>query len=302
MKIINSNLALSSHLFSVSGSGKTRLSLDGLCSHWGLYISCKTVPDRPSGSNDFEEATEMLQTMSTWRQGESSPDPANNAIAARRAFAMMLCARFFILNQIVQQLPLHTNVTDARRRWVLAQVLPPLLPSGEELFVKVLQALRATDTEILLNITSSLHQTITGRNDLFPMKSSTPLFIVIDEAQVAAEDLKFFPSGSGTKPRPILREMVNFFLSTRFFRKIILSGTGKEVPNMRKEPLVFTDVGRFTRDDSSQEAYIRRYLTLSDDNISDRRLLERMMYWFSGRYAYYLALQDFFSSLIIVTA
>jgi len=275
------------------------------------------VPDRPSGSNDFEEATEMLQTMSTWRQGESSPDLANNAIAARRAFAMMLCARFFILNQIVQQLPLHTNVTDARRRWVLAQVLPPLLPSGEELFVKVLRALRATDTEILLNITSSLHQTITGRNDLFPMKSSTPLFIVIDEAQVAAEDLKFFPSGSGTKPRPILREMVNFFLSTRFFRKIILSGTGlsmqqvkdavssvfaKEVPNMRKEPLVFTDVGRFTRDDSSQEAYIRRYLTLFDDNISDRRLLERMMYWFSGRYAYYLALQDFFSSLIIVTA
>jgi hypothetical protein len=105
--------------------------------------------------------------------------------------------------------------------------------------------------------------------------------------------------------------MVNFFQFKGIFDKIILSGTGlsmemgkvavgsfaaKECPKNR----VSSDVGRFTRDDSSQEDYIRRYLTLSDDNISDQRLLARMRYWFSGRYVYYLALQDFFSSLIIV--
>ncbi|KAF8241169.1 hypothetical protein L208DRAFT_1383632, partial [Tricholoma matsutake] len=29
------------HLFAASGSGKTRLSLEGLCHHWGFYISCR---------------------------------------------------------------------------------------------------------------------------------------------------------------------------------------------------------------------------------------------------------------------
>lgn len=98
VKMINSNLALSSHLFSVSGSGKTRLSLDGLCSHWGLYISCRTMADTASGSNDFKATTDMLQTMSDW--GTSSPDLSNYSPVAHRAFTMLLCARVFILCSI----------------------------------------------------------------------------------------------------------------------------------------------------------------------------------------------------------
>jgi hypothetical protein len=267
-----------------------------------------------SGSDDFQEATEMLQTMSSW--STKSPDLSNNVSPAQRIFAMLLCARFFIFKQLVQHIPVNTNVTDARRRWVSAQVSPPrLCDDGEDLFVKVLQALRGAETRIMLDIIrSSLRDMRTGRKDLFPMESTTPLFVVIDEAQVAAECLKHFLSGSGTVRRPILREMVSFFESTWYFNGIILSGTGlsimakvkhavgslvaKEAPSDR----IFTDVGRFTGDDSSQETYINRYLNLSKDNISDRRLLERMKYWFCGRYVYYSGLQDSFSPLIIVTA
>ena len=74
-------ILLSSHLFNVSGSGKTRLSLDDLCSHWGLYISCKTLESAASGSNDFIVATEMLQSMSSWPT--SSPDLCNVVVCAR---------------------------------------------------------------------------------------------------------------------------------------------------------------------------------------------------------------------------
>jgi len=165
----------------------------------------------------------------------------------------------------------------------------------------------------MLDIIRSLQRDIMGREDLFPMGSQTPLFAVIDEAQVAGEHLKFFRSGSGTGRRPILREMVSLFKSRGYFAGIILSGTGllmekvrdavgalsaKEVPTDR----IFTDVGRFTRNDSSQETYINQYLNLSKDNSSDWRLLKRMKYWFCGRYVYYSGLQDSFSSLIIVTA
>ncbi|KAF8340839.1 hypothetical protein F5887DRAFT_919439 [Amanita rubescens] len=293
------------HLFSVSGSGKTRLSLDGLCSHWGLYISCRTVQGTASGSNDFEEATEILQTMSTW--SDKSPDLSNNTPPARRIFAMLLCARFFIFKQLVQHFPVNTKVKDAQRRWVFAQVLPPCLSDGgKDLFVEVLRALRGAETQIMLDIIrSSLRDIRTGRKDLFPMEGNTPLFVVIDEAQVAAERLKFFLSGSGTSRRPILREMVSFFESERFFKGIILSGTGLSMEKVKgavvslsakKAPSdrIFTDVGCFTRDDSSQETYINRYLNLSKDNISDRRLLERMKYWFCGRYRLTASLIELF--------
>jgi hypothetical protein len=59
------------------------------------------------------------------------------------------------------------------------------------------------------------------------MGNDTPLFVVIDEAQAAADDLQdFFHSGSGTDPRPVLREMHSFFQTFGIFAGIILSGTG----------------------------------------------------------------------------
>jgi hypothetical protein len=220
-----------------------------------------------SGSNDFQEVTEILQTMSTW--SDKSQDLSNNTSPAQRIFAMLLCARFFIFKQLVQHFPVNTKVTDARRRWVFAQVLPPRLSDdGKDLFVKVLQGLQGAETRIMLDIIrSSLRDIRTGRKDLFAMESKTPLFVVIDDAQVAAERLKFFCSGSGIGRRPILHEMVSFFESEGIFNGIILSGTGlsmenvqdavgsssaKEAPSNR----IFTDVGRFTKDDSSQETYI----------------------------------------------
>ena len=262
-----------------------------------------------SGSNDFTVATEMLQIMNTW-----SPDLFNYEPVAHRAFEMLLCARVFILEQLVQRLPVNTDVTEARRRWVFAQVLPPHLEDDDEdLFVKVLLSLRGATTDIMRDIIRSSMMNV--EKYLFSMESDTRLFVVIDEAQVAAEYLSFFRSASGTERRPILREMVNFFQSSPIFKRIILSGTGlstemlkeavgavsaKEVTNETQG--VFTNVGRFTREDSSQEVYISRYLNLSKDNVSDQRLLERIKYWFSGRYVYCLALQDSFSPLIIVTA
>ena len=302
MKIINSNLALSSHLFGVSGSGKTRLSLDGLCQNWGLYISCRTKRGPASGSDDFNVATEMLLSMSAWHQGTSSADIYKDVEAAHRAFAMLLCARVFILKQLVQHIPVGTDVTAARRRWILAQVVPPRLKYEEDdLFVTLLRDLRSGDTQTMLRITrSTMRDLTTKRQDLFPVGSDTPLFVVIDEAQVAADHLEFFRSGSGTDLGPVLREMYSFFLKSGLFAGIILSGTGlsmnmvkdvvgsfsaKQV-DKRVQPRVFTNIGRFTRDNSSQVAYIRRYLTLSDNDISDQRLLERMVYWFSGRHVY----------------
>ena len=242
----------------------------------------------------------MMQNLSTWRTREANSERAG--AAANRAFAMLLCARIFVLKQFVRYLPEDTDPTVARRRWVLAQVLPPRKGASEwDLFVRVLQSLRAGRTEIMRSFYVDTVTTLTtSRADLFPLGRATPIFAVIDEAQVAADHLKFFPSTTGDELRPILREMYSFFVTTQLFAGIILAGTGlsmdmvkdavssvsaKEVG--RRQPLVFTNIGRFGTQDSSQVEYIHRYLSLSETGISDRRLLERILYWFSGRYVYY---------------
>ncbi|KAF8516724.1 hypothetical protein BU17DRAFT_92559 [Hysterangium stoloniferum] len=296
------------HLFGVSGSGKTRLSLDGLCWNWGLYISCKNTGGPASGSNDFNVATKMLQTMSTWNTGDSDGH-SKNAESADRVFAMLLFARVFVLKQLVKYLPLNTDATVARRRWVLAQALPPRSSQkGDDLFVTILQTIRHADTDIMItSINSMLNQFMNKRKDLFPV-GFTPLFAVIDEAQVAADHLKeYFRSDTGSDLRPILHEMYSFFLDSEIISGIIISGTGLSMEMVQNtagslsakrtdrfaRPLVFTDIGRFTRGDSAQEDYIRRYLTLSE-NDSDRLLLKRIMYWFSGRHRLTASLIELF--------
>lgn len=251
-------------------------------------------------------ATEMLQSMSSWHA--DPPDSFSKRTAVCRIFAMLLCARFVILAQLVKQFSANTNIADARRRWVLAQVLPPCLEGHtEDLFVTVLRAFRNADTEIMLRIANELwHDITTTRKDLFP-EGKKGFFIVIDEAQVAANKLNCFPSTSGSMLHAILREMVQLFQSSRIFNKIILSGTGlsmgmvgdatgclsaKAVPTLVQQ--VFSNIGCFKGQDPTQEAYIRRYLTLSDNDISDRRLLERMKLWFSGRYRLTASLIEIF--------
>jgi hypothetical protein len=54
------NLTGCSRLFvNTSGSGKTRLLLEGLCKHWGFYFTC--VREREElGSRDLGQALENI--------------------------------------------------------------------------------------------------------------------------------------------------------------------------------------------------------------------------------------------------
>jgi hypothetical protein len=111
---------------------------------------------------------------------------------------------------------------------------------------------------------------------LFPEGLETKLFVVIDEAQVAADHLKeYFRSTTGLICAPFFMKCIGSFCSIHqswrdyslrdgavdeMVEEAVGSVSAKKLDI--KQTLVFTNVGRF--DDSSQEAYIRRYLTLSD--------------------------------------
>jgi len=299
--IINPNLAPYRHLFSPSGAGKTRLSLDGLCFNWGFYFSCQST-NRVSGSRDFEVATDILVSMSSWNLGTKEEHILKNKIAADRVFAMVFCARVFVLKRLMDSLPTGTDVWVARRRWVLLQVMPPPHSSSTlDIFAVLVQSLRSADTDDMLTFVRTTLKSLYSREDLFPVaekvENITPLFVVIDEAQVAADKLQdyFRSTTPGTDLRPILHAFYRFLVERFYFAGIIISGTGLSMEMVEKSTgslygkrgtrraEVFVDTGLFRNTEHFQEEYVRRYLQLSENKVSDKRLLERILHWFSGR-------------------
>ncbi len=90
--------------FAVSGSGKTRLTLEGLCHQWGFYISCRGASKNwAAGSDDFLVATTM-EEMSSWDKCNEGPDDPVNV--ARRAFEMLICAWLFVFKHLLTKLSL----------------------------------------------------------------------------------------------------------------------------------------------------------------------------------------------------
>jgi len=241
--------------------------------------------------------------MSSWNQNFLRDGIQKNEDAAKRAFAMLLYTRVFTLDQFVHRLPDQTDGKVARRRWVLLQAMPPRLPaidSDHDIFVELFHSLRNADTDAML---SFINETLLGlsrqRQDLFPFPegSRANYFAIIDEAQEATDHLnEYFRSDTGFDLRPILRQFYLFLHSSLWANGIILSGTGlsmevveNSIPSSAMKNIgrptgikFFTDTGRFVHGEPSQKEYVLRYLQLSEDNTSDARLLERILYWFPG--------------------
>ena len=143
-----------SHLFNTSGSGKTRLALDGLCCHWGFYISCGNHRNATSGSHDFETATRILPDMSGWNTGGEIGD--ENARLAHHTFSMLLLARVYVFHHFLSALPLNESTHNARRRWVLLQIMPPYPKAGVDIFTVVFKSLCHSKTQDMTDLTRQI--------------------------------------------------------------------------------------------------------------------------------------------------
>lgn len=92
-------------VFSAKHSGRTRLALEGLARHWGLYIN--------------------LAVDDIWEEGVVEVLSQRNSI--------FLLIRIRILAGFLDYVPPQCDEFDVRRRWVLLQVLPPRC-SGSDVF------------------------------------------------------------------------------------------------------------------------------------------------------------------------
>ncbi|KAL1701239.1 hypothetical protein EV121DRAFT_171845, partial [Schizophyllum commune] len=93
------------YLCNVSGSGKTRLLLEGLCAHWGLYLTCLRDPlsigsdDLPQKLSDITNDSAFEPTIST-AHDRSSALARNSSVVQRHIYAVLL-SRLLILQRFI---------------------------------------------------------------------------------------------------------------------------------------------------------------------------------------------------------
>jgi hypothetical protein len=296
----------SNHTFLVntSGSGKTRLLLEGLCENWGFYFT-SLIDSSMLGSSDVQNAIRTrVPDSPTFHPNlppagsatyEASLD-ANRKIA-NRVFRQIFLARLYIFHSFA--LLMRANGGDYqpyKSRWLFLQLQPSVVhPHVWDIFDDLSCRLsRASDAFI----NSRTMELLTSIRSLCSTADTpmTPLFCVLDEAQYAATQLQTsFRSDHNGAHRPILREIVRAWESQSSGRGVfmVVAGTGisKDVVDQAMASAIMkdsryrwcSDTGAFDHIDI-QEAYLRKYLPpkyLEED--AGKRLLERVWYWLHGR-------------------
>jgi len=151
---------------------------------------------------------------------------------------------------------------------VLVQVIPPF-DGIEDIFVVVLGSLRAADKTDMMDFTKTMLRSMRTRlgQEFFPNQGR---FAVVDDAQVAAEYLNgaFRSTTTETENRPVLHPFFSFLWNSELIKGIILAGTGLSMKMVRtaaaspggalleyrRDPFVFVEVGRFTKNGTEHKA------------------------------------------------
>ncbi|KAF5349975.1 hypothetical protein D9756_009205 [Leucocoprinus leucothites] len=297
-------------LVNTSGSGKTRILLEGLCDKWGFYFT-SAIDSSLLGSSDIQNSIKSYIPNSPNFRTNLPPSNyelalKNNRKIASKIFRQVLLARLIIFHHFVEivereRVP-HSSLDIYRERWLLLQLQPrPAHPRVWDIFDDLACRLTQASDHFIFSQTQDLLKRIrelcSERIDAPP--EETPLFLVLDEAQFAAtEHTESFRSDHNGSHRPILREIVRAWEESISGRGVfmVVAGTGisKDVVDQAMASAIMkdsryrwcSDTGAFNNVEAQQQ-YLTKYLPKSLlDSESGQRLLERLWYWLRGRHRF----------------
>lgn len=288
-------------LINTSGSGKTRLLLDGLCHHWGLYFVAKQDV-AGIGSRDFWNLMDQLDATLNYKLATQNKenDPAaylHIAEKTHRRLLQLLLARLYLLNlfrEEAEDLPNGLDPMVLRRAWVLLQAMPQTIFETDPFLqlANVLSFSSADDLEAGIREQYGLVKDMLeiGEDPSDGVHKRRPLYIVIDESQLLAKQrLGEYKSEDGQRMRGLLRQvwLSCFKALTPPQILLVLSGTGIDCqaledtltsPMLKIMPYIrVQDIGAFD-DPEAQAKYIKQYLPSMD-----RMFLNRAWVWCRGR-------------------
>jgi len=284
-------------LLNTSGSGKTRLLLDGLCHRWGFYFAAdtkeigsedfRTIIDEFKKYQDFERAKWMNETQLKTRESI-----LHTQATAGRGLNQLLLSRFLLLELLVEEVQQNRRQVSSlayRRLWVLLQARPRQI-FGADLFLELARLLRPADQFDLETRIRLKCQALSSQLNL-----SNGFYCVLDEAQITASPHhRHIFSEDGSSRRPLLREIWLSWTTVLNIQdmKLIVSGTGinyEEITRTLSSDVfkqqnyeVKRDVGAFD-DPKDQAVYIRLYIPADWTDMKWKEFLKRSWAWFRGR-------------------
>ena len=247
-------------LVNTSGSGKTRLLLEGLCVNWGFYFT-SLVDSSLLGSSDVQNSIQThVPDSSKFRHvlplsSSSGYEAAliTNREIASRIFRQIFLARLMIFNLFAETMSNHMKTNPElddvdphvyKARWLLLQLQPSFVHPQvwdvfDELSCKLSNAsdsfINTTTKMLLSTVRSNLSVVVQSEDPNTALQMSTaetaqtPLFCVLDEAQYAAtQHNSSFRSDQNGSYRPILREVVKAWEGQSFGQGVfmVVAGTG----------------------------------------------------------------------------
>ncbi|TRM68365.1 hypothetical protein BD626DRAFT_565208 [Schizophyllum amplum] len=276
-----------------SGSGKTRLLYEGLCRHWGLYLTAKVDSSR-LGSHNVDFVTNQglfLSELPTLPHTSSSSyedmRQANFRVLTRR-YKDVLLSHALMLREFLDTASPHIQNVH-KERWLHCQLQPAYLMHVDPFFSINFALLRASDAYVdhtLQEVLEEIHRRL---------DSTEPLFATLDEAQslgLGGDQNNMAYGFPANDARLYLRHLI---LSWRGRPGLSLVVTGTELPRNLfhdDDPLEMefgryrwtSATGAFDAVDSNR-GYLLRYLPASFvRKASGKRLLERLGRWLRGRH------------------
>ncbi|KAI5891718.1 uncharacterized protein SCHCODRAFT_02629875 [Schizophyllum commune H4-8] len=266
-----------------SGSGKTRLLLEGLCRHWGVYMTCAVDPSGV-GCADFPYTLSVGLQKKPYFKGLGElreRDITRNCYIAQDVFAVPFLSRLLLLSRFLEAVPTaERNTDETRKRWLHLQVLARFVGCDGLLFelTRSLAALPASAVQSSISDTLLKIRALLGIRDL-------PIYCALDECQVASQK---YPGAFGDESTT-LHQMALSWQSYEHV-SVILTGTAADVrpfvdaahPPYR----IYTDTGAFDTPDD-QARYVMHYMpsaVVSSDEGKD--LISRMWLWLRGRHRF----------------
>ncbi|KAJ6469557.1 hypothetical protein C8R47DRAFT_1024034 [Mycena vitilis] len=231
-----------------SGSGKTRLLLEGLCQKWGFYFCTSTISDKVGSTDMLHSIQDRLRSTKGFTKVLPLHDftallEANRDIASM-CIGQAILARFIVFRAFIDAIIASGRkiTEDDKRLWVFLQVDPGLL--GCDIFDQVARQLhqegfsgpmceeriRIYKDRLAVLIKSNFEVAVKKAPParappppppLQPHNPKNMFHVVLDEAQYAATLFpEAFRSANNEHCRPVLREIIEMFI------RLLLDGLG----------------------------------------------------------------------------
>jgi len=181
---------ISRFLCNTSGSGKTRLLLEGFWRNWGFYFTARSKPENIGSGDVASVLSEMRPRIKRLAKGGSATE--NHALAGRRFLSILYVRIFFFRVYLDCASAVPGGITEEHKgRWLLLQVAPDSLDSESDNFVKHIDnfvrhvnKLKGISDDFLEKLTDD-ELDLVGKHI-----KGQELFCVLDEAQIPTKCLR----------------------------------------------------------------------------------------------------------------